>query len=121
MKNVFFGPKYTDEEIFEISKDGYVTTKEVNIKQSDLNLFISHIHLYYTNVKRDASEILVDQRQLKGNAEEILLTVKDQAYKTLDYLESCNFVEYGKMLDDYWKLKKSLSNKNNKAETPISI
>ena len=98
-------------KILEISKDGYVSTKEVNINQSDLKLFISHIHLYYTNVKRDASEILTDQRQLKGNSENTLLTVKNQAYKALEYVENCKFLEYGQMLDEYWKLKKTLSNK----------
>lgn len=106
-------------KILDIDKTGIVTVKEVNIKYSDLKLFLSHIHLYYTNVKRDASEILLDQKQLKGNSEETLLKVKEQAYKVLDILETGNFREYGLLLDDYWKLKKTLSNKISISEIDI--
>jgi D-glycero-alpha-D-manno-heptose-7-phosphate kinase len=98
-------------KILDIDTDGKVSVKEVDIEESHLKLFLSHIHLYYTNVKRDASDVLQDQKQLKGNSEETLKKVKEQAYKTLDLLEKGDFIEYGKMLDDYWKLKKSLSNK----------
>ena len=78
-----------------------------------------HIHLYYTNVKRDASDILKDQKQLKGNSEEILKKVKDQGYKTLQILESGNFNEYGLLLDEYWKLKKGLSDKISTSEVDV--
>jgi D-glycero-alpha-D-manno-heptose-7-phosphate kinase len=103
-------------KILDIDKDGSVDVKEVNISESDLKLFLSHIHLYYTNVKRDASDILKDQKQLKGNSEEILKQVKQHGYKTLEILESGNFREYGLLLDEYWKLKKELSNKISTTE-----
>ena len=95
----------------DIEKNGNVIVGDVNITYSNLKLFLSHIHLYYTNVKRDASEILTDQKQLKGNSEEILKKVKEQGYQTLKILESGNFREYGLLLDDYWKLKRGLSDK----------
>ncbi len=98
-------------KILDIKKDGNVDVKDVNISESDLKVFLSHIHLYYTNVKRDASDILKDQKELKGNSEEILKKVKEYGHKTLDILESGNFREYGLLLDEYWKLKKELSNK----------
>ena len=83
-------------KILDIQTNGDVSVKDVNIEESHLKLFLSHIHLYYTNVKRDASEVLQDQKQLKGNSEEILKKVKEQAYQTLDFLEKGNFIEYGK-------------------------
>ena len=98
-------------KILDINTMGEVDVRDVNINKSDLKLFLSHIHLYFTNVKRDASDILKDQKQLKGNSEETLLKIKEQGHKTLDILESGSFRDYGTLLDDYWKLKKSLSNK----------
>jgi len=98
-------------KIFDIDRNGDVSVKEVKISQSSLKLFLSHIHLYYTNVKRDASDILKDQKELKGNSEEILKKVKETAYKTLELIESGNFKDYGKLLDEYWQIKKELSNK----------
>lgn len=102
---------YGGLKILDIDKSGNVIVKELNMKMSDLNLFLSHIHLYYTNIKRDASDVLQDQKNLKGNSEETLLKVKEQAYIVLDLLKNLEFEKYGLMLDDYWKLKKSLSNK----------
>lgn len=98
-------------KIFDIKQDGEVEVREVNISKSDLKLFLSHIHLYYTNVKRDASDILLEQKQLKGNSEDILKKVKEYGYKSLELLESSNFTEYGILLDSYWTIKKNLSDK----------
>jgi D-glycero-alpha-D-manno-heptose-7-phosphate kinase len=98
-------------KILEINKNGKINVKNVKICDDNLKLFLSHIHLYYTNTRRDASEILIDQKQLNGNSEETLKFIKDQAHKALELLESGKFTEYGLMLDEYWKLKKQLSKK----------
>lgn len=103
-------------KILDIKTNGVVDVKEVNISKSDLKIFLSHIHLYYTNVKRDASDILIEQKQLKGNSEDILIKVKEYGHKTLELIESGNFKEYGILLDDYWKLKKGLSSKISSSE-----
>jgi D-glycero-alpha-D-manno-heptose-7-phosphate kinase len=107
-------------KILDIDTNGNVDIKEVNLSQSELNRFLSHVHLYYTNVKRDASEVLQDQKQLKGNSEETLLKIKQQAYEVLSILESGDFKKYGILLDEYWKMKKSLSDKISVSEVDMT-
>lgn len=96
--------------VFDISQEGTVGVRG-GIPVKRIEELVSHIQLYYTNVRRDASDILNDQRALKGNSEELLLKIKDQSYETLNVLQSGNILDYGRILDDYWRLKKGLSNK----------
>jgi D-glycero-alpha-D-manno-heptose-7-phosphate kinase len=81
------------------------------MKMSDINDFISNFHVYYLNEKRDASDILIEQKQLKNDSEKKLLQVKEYGFKTLDLIRAKDFDSYGLLLDEYWTLKKQLSNK----------
>jgi D-glycero-alpha-D-manno-heptose-7-phosphate kinase len=96
--------------VLDIAKDGTVAVSG-GVSKKRIDELLSHIHLYYTNVKRDASEVLSDQRALKGNAEELLVKIKEQSYETLNILQSGNILEYGEILDEYWRLKRGLSSK----------
>ena len=96
--------------VLSIDENGFVSVG-VGIPNDRVNELLSHIHLYYTNIKRDASEVLRDQKALSGNSEKLLIQIKEQAYQTLDILRSGDLKDYGRMLDDYWKLKKGLSDK----------
>ena len=98
-------------KIYNISKDGNVSTKNLNIEYTDLNNFLTNIHVYSLNVKRSASDILKDQQKMQGNTEYLLNTIKEYGYKTIDILENKNYDDYGILLDNYWKLKKQLSDK----------
>ena len=98
-------------KILEINKKGKVDVKNVNISQSDLINFISNIHVFHLNTERNASEVLADQQKNKINSNKILKIVKEQSYQILDILESGNFDNYGLILNDYWNIKKQLSNK----------
>lgn len=104
---------YGGIRVLDISKDGNVNVSSVNISNSNMNLFLSKIHVYNTNIKRNASEVLSDQQKLSGNSEEMLKRIKEYGYKTLEILESGNFDQYGLLLDDHWKAKKNLSSKIN--------
>jgi D-glycero-alpha-D-manno-heptose-7-phosphate kinase len=98
-------------KIFEIDKKGNVSVNNLQINQNTLKELISNTCIYFLNVKRDASEVLVDQKNLKGNSEELLKIIKKQAYQTVEYLKNSDLDSYGKIMDEYWNLKKQLSNK----------
>lgn len=102
---------YGGIKIFEISKDGTVNTKNLNMSQNDVNEFISNVHVYSLNIKRSASDILQEQQKMQGNTEHLLNTIKEYGYRTIDILTKKNYDEYGILLDEYWKLKKQLSSK----------
>jgi D-glycero-alpha-D-manno-heptose-7-phosphate kinase len=102
---------YGGVRIFNIAKDGKVTTTNLNINCNDMNDFLRNVHVYSLNIKRNASDILQDQQKMIGNTEYLLNTIKEYGYKTIDILQNKNYDEYGILLDDYWKLKKQLSSK----------
>ena len=102
---------YGGVTVFEISKDGSVMVRPVNITETNLTLFLSNIQIYSLDTFRNASEILSEQNKLSSNTESILNTVKEYGYKSLEYIETSNFDEYGLLMDKYWNIKKQLSSK----------
>ena len=102
---------YGGLKILRIQPDGQVNVGCPDMSYSDLQHFLTNVHVYYLNIKRDASDILSDQKSLKGNSEDILKTVKQFGYESLIMLENGQFDDYGYQLDEYWQLKKKLSNK----------
>ena len=102
---------YGGIKALEINKNGEVNVSNVSIPEDLLFNFIPNLCVYYLNVKRDASDILRDQQKLVGNSEGILNIVRSHGYKTIDLLLKGKFDEYGALMDEYWQLKKQLSNK----------
>jgi D-glycero-alpha-D-manno-heptose-7-phosphate kinase len=96
---------------FEIDKNGNVSVNIFNINKNTLKELIRNTCIYFLNVKRDASEVLIDQKNLKGNSEELLQIIKTQAYQTVQFLIDSDLDSYGRLMDEYWNLKKQLSNK----------
>ena len=83
--------------------------RDVKISHSDTLSLVNNLQIYFLKKTRDASSILTEQSAQKPGNEDRLLKVKDMGYQTLSLLESCNFDEYGLMLDKYWTLKKQFS------------
>lgn len=96
---------------FEIDKTGNVSVNIFDINKNTLKELITNTCIYFLNVKRDASEVLIDQKNLKGNSEELLQIIKTQAYQTVQFLIDSDLDSYGRLMDEYWNLKKQLSNK----------
>lgn len=96
---------------FDIARDGTVSVQPVRITDLDLYILLSNLQVYSLDTFRSASEILSEQNKMSGNTESILNTVKEYGYKSLELVESCNFDEYGILMDKYWQLKKQLSSK----------
>ena len=98
-------------QVLDIDKDGNVKVIPVDITKSSMNNFLSNIHVYCLNIRRSASDILKEQSQMKPKVEGLMSRIKEMGYETLEFLENENFDRYGQLLDEYWGLKKQLSNK----------
>jgi len=95
---------------FNISKNGKVDVENFIMSQEDLTEFIKNNRIYYTGVKRSASEVLKNQTNNKENFEDKMKKIQELGYKFTEALKQKNFDEYGKLLDQHWKYKKALSN-----------
>jgi D-glycero-alpha-D-manno-heptose-7-phosphate kinase len=75
--------------------------------------FRNHLLLLFTGTKRSAHEILAEQieRTKKSYNDKILSQMRELVTAGTDALYSGNLKEFGHLLHENWKLKKSLSSK----------
>jgi D-glycero-alpha-D-manno-heptose-7-phosphate kinase len=98
---------------FEFKKDGTVIPKPLNISKDNARQLQENLVMFSTGYSRSASAVLKDQND-KSNANDNdminnLLYVKELGYKSLEALESGNFVEFGKIMHEHWQHKKKRS------------
>ena len=81
------------------------------IGQKQLSHFKSHLLLFFTGFTRIASSIAKDQLDRIQENEKNLSEIKDMVYEAEKILKNPNEIRlFGKLLDQSWKIKKSLSN-----------
>jgi len=89
-----------------------IEVRPVVVGRPRLEDFQSHLMLFFTGFTRVASEVAKDKiSQIPHKAAELktLHSMVDEAIAILD--SSKSIVEFGKLLDESWKLKRSLSTK----------
>jgi D-glycero-alpha-D-manno-heptose-7-phosphate kinase len=80
------------------------------IKQVDLENFKSHLLLFFTGQTRVASNIVQEQLSRHSENKKALLEIRDMVNEAEGILKkSKDFKMFGRLLDESWKLKKSLS------------
>lgn len=104
--------------VMEIEKNGKVKVRDASLKNCSVSDFVSRVHLYYTGVKRDATDILANQdSKMKKHqddsdvVESSLLKIKDIGYRILEAVESGDLDKFGCLCDEHWQNKMKLSKK----------
>jgi D-glycero-alpha-D-manno-heptose-7-phosphate kinase len=105
--------------VLDISSDGKVKVRPVELDAGALAAFVANTHMYYTGSRRDAVEMLSEQNaamQFRTSSShyqvaESLHRIKDLGYRILDAIEHENFDAWGGLLDEHWQQKKRLSGK----------
>lgn len=99
----------------EIAKNGDVTVTPFSISGDIIGELENNIILFYTGIKRKASEVLCDQKEKVDKDEKTTVSamheIKDICKEIKVNLESGNLSAFGKLLDIHWNVKKKLSNK----------
>jgi D-glycero-alpha-D-manno-heptose-7-phosphate kinase len=98
---------------YEIEKDGTVHVTPLVISQHSTAELESNLLLFYTGIKRDASQVLGRQRQdqEKGDKRviETMHEIKRIGYQVRDSLANGDIRSFGELLDSHWRTKKNLS------------
>ncbi len=100
-----------NEIIFK--KDSTVSINKINISDIKKSTIFSNLMLFYTNINRNSSDILVNQkiRTTQEKGRDNLNKIKETVPKVKNILENEeNFDEIGIILDKYWNIKKKMSN-----------
>jgi D-glycero-alpha-D-manno-heptose-7-phosphate kinase len=103
----------------DIDRCGKVAVRQLRLDPHLVATLVANMHLYYTNVQHKTTEVLVDQDKAmrepagadRGRVEESLLGIKEIGYDIRDAILAGNFDQFGRLLDDHWRLKRQLSKK----------
>ena len=98
---------------YEIEKDGLVKITPVNISPHSTAELENNLLLFYTGIKRDASQILGRQKQDQETGQkrvlEVMHEIKKIGYQVMDCLSKGDIRKFGELLDLHWRTKKNLS------------
>jgi D-glycero-alpha-D-manno-heptose-7-phosphate kinase len=103
----------------EIDRAGAVEVQPIALEPHAIATLVANTHLYYTNVQRDAIEVLTDQDQAmrapegadRRRVEECLLGIKEIGYRIRDAIVEGDFDRFGRLMDEHWALKRRMSDK----------
>jgi D-glycero-alpha-D-manno-heptose-7-phosphate kinase len=107
--------------VLKIDTAGKVEVIPLQLHNEIVRDFENHLMLFYTDIERDANEILSEQsRKLKtGDPEnapredpvQMMHEIKEIGYRSKAALENGETGLYGKLMHQHWMIKKRISNK----------
>lgn len=99
----------------DISKKGEVKVIELDLHTEVIRDFEHHLMMFYTDIERNADEILAEQSQKAQEDDDTVVEcmhqIKEIGYSSKDAIISGDYVKFGKLLNDHWQVKKKISDK----------
>lgn len=110
-KQDHFASAYGSLNVFTFNTDETVTVEPVFYKPQDRETLEQNLMLFYTRLKRDASEVLESQNRATPQRRDMLRKMKDQVPRLREILNNgSNLNGVGELLHEGWNMKKSLTN-----------
>jgi len=109
-----YAAAYGGLNFIRFSSDGGVKVEPVIMEQKAYKQLQDNLLLFYTGITRSASKVLNDQKYNIVNEQEkfdSMVCMAELVLKAKKNLCGSNLEDFGKILDENWQLKKSLSNK----------
>ncbi|WP_373002782.1 kinase [Sulfurimonas sp.] len=98
--------------IINFNKDGKIKVSNLNIATERSELLEDNLMLFFSGLSRTASEIVAEQIEKTEQNTTNLHSMKSLVDDACNILNSeCDLKQFGELLNDTWKLKKSLSTK----------
>lgn len=95
--------------LIEINPDGQVSPKRIDLDPTVARTLNENLMLFYTGIARKAARILSEQKNNIQDRSAPLRELKQMAYIASQAIQNCNLDDFGALLDESWKLKKSLA------------
>ena len=109
-KQDHFASAYGNLNIFTFNSDESVIVEPVFYSREVRDELESNLMLFYTEIKRDASEVLESQNKATQNKRSVLAKMRDLVVPLRDVLSgSDNMRRFGEILHEGWLLKKSIT------------
>ncbi len=109
-KQDHFAAAYGNINVFTFNPDETTTVEPVFYRADVPERLQKNLLLFYTKLKRDASEILESQNKATVNKMDVLRKMRDLVTPMREVLSNGdNLSAFGEILHEGWKLKKSLT------------
>jgi D-glycero-alpha-D-manno-heptose-7-phosphate kinase len=99
---------------YEIDKQGRVTSRELDISEDTVAELEYGIMMFYTGIKRSASEVLGKQQdrvaKKTDDAVERMHRIKAIGIESKEALERGDLTRFGELLHEHWTIKRGVSN-----------
>ncbi|MBI3551253.1 MAG: kinase [Elusimicrobia bacterium] len=92
-------------------QNGEIRANPVTIGREKLDGLQDHILLYFTGFSRIASTIVKEQLEKMPDRKAELSRMREMVDESLKLLSAGDLARFGRLLDESWKLKRSLSSK----------
>ncbi|KKW29126.1 MAG: GHMP kinase [Parcubacteria group bacterium GW2011_GWB1_52_7] len=101
--------------VLEIDPDGTVHACQAELAPETVNQFEKNSMLFYTGTRRESQDILAEQHKKTVAGDQRLVEqkhrIKEIGKKILSAFEKGNLSEFGKLMDEHWNVKRSMSSK----------
>jgi D-glycero-alpha-D-manno-heptose-7-phosphate kinase len=107
-----YAAAYGGFNLMEFPKKGEPKISHVSISLKNLDFLQKNLLLIFTKIKRKAAEIEKTKIPSMTKQKEVLRRIRDMALESIQLFESKSFLDLvalGKLLEEGWQLKKSLS------------
>jgi D-glycero-alpha-D-manno-heptose-7-phosphate kinase len=108
-----------------IETDGRVAVRPLNLHDEVIRDFENHLMMFYTNIERNADDVLRDQGSritradnaaasgsgMTTNALEAMHKLKDIGHQSKAAIEDGDYITFGKLLHEHWLVKRGISEK----------
>lgn len=95
----------------EFGGSNHLRVQPVTLAMNRLNLLQDHLMLFFTGFSRTASQIAEAQIKNIPNKKPELSRMYEMVQEARDILNGGDLLKFGKLLDESWQLKRSLSDK----------
>ncbi len=95
----------------EFGGANHLRVQPLTIPVDKLNILQDHLMLFFTGFSRTASQIAQHQIKNIPNKTTELLRMYEMVQEAVSILNGNDFLAFGRLLDESWKLKRSLSDK----------
>jgi D-glycero-alpha-D-manno-heptose-7-phosphate kinase len=95
----------------EFGGPNHLRVQPLTVPAAKLNLLQDHIMLFFTGFVRTASTVAEHQIKNIPNKKAELTRMYEMVHEAIDILNGSDVLRFGKLMDESWKIKRTLSDK----------
>jgi D-glycero-alpha-D-manno-heptose-7-phosphate kinase len=105
------GAAYGGFNLIEFGGSNHLRVRPMTIPPQQVEHLQKHLLLFFTGFSRHASVVAKSQIENIPQKKSELARMHEMVYEAIEVLNGYNLIKFGQLLDESWKLKRTLSDK----------